>query len=118
MCTVKTNQFYIPGETNIIERLRKASCDSGTITTLSFIFQNLRDDIEPYSSLRTHIKTKILNFIELSDLNYMIKVFTILNEAESKRCLDNTFEEYKDGPPHPDDTLNETALIEESKNQG
>lgn len=41
ICTVKTNRFYIPGETNIVERLRKESFDKGVFATLTFIYQIL-----------------------------------------------------------------------------
>jgi len=34
VCTVKTNKFYIPGETSIAERLRKKAFDTGTFTLL------------------------------------------------------------------------------------
>lgn len=36
--TVKTNRFYIPGETNLVERLRKESFDKGLFATLTYIF--------------------------------------------------------------------------------
>lgn len=38
MCSVKTNKFYIPGETNLVERLRKRAFDCGTFTALTYIF--------------------------------------------------------------------------------
>ena len=41
LCTVKTNRFYIPGETNMAERLRKMSFDKGIYATLTYIFQEL-----------------------------------------------------------------------------
>jgi len=43
VATVKTNRFYIPGETSVSERLRKSSFDCGTFTMLSFILKNLKD---------------------------------------------------------------------------
>jgi hypothetical protein len=39
--TVKTNRFYIPGETNMVERLRKESFDKGIFATLTYLFQTL-----------------------------------------------------------------------------
>ena len=38
ICTPRTNKFYIPGETNLAERLRKRAFDSGTFTLLTLIF--------------------------------------------------------------------------------
>jgi len=41
VCTVKTNRFYIPGETNMVERLRKESFDKGLFATLTYIYKTL-----------------------------------------------------------------------------
>jgi hypothetical protein len=41
ICTVKTNRFYIPGETNIVERLRKEAFDKGIFATLTYIYKAL-----------------------------------------------------------------------------
>ena len=41
ICTVKTNRFYIPGETKLVERLRKDAFDKGIFATLTFIYQEL-----------------------------------------------------------------------------
>lgn len=38
ICTVKTSRFYIPGETNLVERLRKSSFDKGIFATLTYLF--------------------------------------------------------------------------------
>ncbi len=39
VCTVKTNRFYIPGETKLVERLRKEAYDKGIFATLTFLYQ-------------------------------------------------------------------------------
>lgn len=39
VCTARKTQFYIPGETNLSERLRKRAFDSGTFTLLTYIFE-------------------------------------------------------------------------------
>ncbi len=41
LCTVKTNRFYIPGETHIVERLRKESFDKGIFATLLTVHDTL-----------------------------------------------------------------------------
>lgn len=41
ICTVKTNRFYIPGETNLVERLRKESFDKGIFAALTYVFNTL-----------------------------------------------------------------------------
>lgn len=41
ICTVKTNRFYIPGETNMVERLRKESYDKGIFACLTQIYKCL-----------------------------------------------------------------------------
>jgi len=37
VCTARKTQFYIPGETNLSERLRKRAFDSGTFTLLTYL---------------------------------------------------------------------------------
>ena len=41
--TAKTNKFYIPGETNLVERLRKRAFDCGTYALLTYIFNKLKN---------------------------------------------------------------------------
>ena len=43
ICTPRTNKFYIPGETNLAERLRKRAFDSGTFTLLTLLFMELKE---------------------------------------------------------------------------
>jgi len=38
VCTARKTQFYIPGETNLSERLRKRAFDSGTFTLLTYLY--------------------------------------------------------------------------------
>ena len=61
LCTVKTNRFYIPGETSISERLRKRSYDSGTFSLLLHVFMNLRND--NFKDIKNEIHDKIINFL-------------------------------------------------------
>ena len=44
--TAKTTKFYIPGETNLVERLRKRAFDCGTFTLLTYIFKELKPSAE------------------------------------------------------------------------
>lgn len=37
VCTARKTRFYIPGETNLSERLRKRTFDSGIYTLLTFL---------------------------------------------------------------------------------
>lgn len=67
ICTVKTNRFYIPGETKLVERLRKEAFDKGIFAALTFLYKNLKGRSE---DLKKYIKEKVLNLIELSDLFY------------------------------------------------
>jgi len=39
LCTARTNRFYIPGETNLAERIRKRAFDSGTFTVVTSLFR-------------------------------------------------------------------------------
>lgn len=77
VCTVKTNRFYIPGETSISERLRKSAFDCGTFTMLHYIIKNLKDS--PSSQeIKQFIREKVLNWVELNDLQYHAKLLKIL----------------------------------------
>src|SRR5580704_502959 len=67
--TVKTNRFYIPGETNLVERLRKDAFDKGLFATLIYIFKQL-DKSNQYPEIRKYIKEKVFNLVELNDLMY------------------------------------------------
>jgi hypothetical protein len=69
VCTVKTNRFYIPGETNMVERLRKESFDKGLFAALTTIYQHL-DKNGTFNDLKQYIREKVLNLIELGDLIY------------------------------------------------
>ena len=44
--TAKTTKFYIPGETNLVERLRKRAFDCGTFTLLTYLFKELKASAE------------------------------------------------------------------------
>lgn len=67
ICTVKTNRFYIPGETSISERLRKSSFDCGTFTMLHYIIMKLKDGPD-YTEIKQLVREKVLNWVELNDL--------------------------------------------------
>ena len=60
LSTVKTNRFYIPGETNIVERLRKDSFDRGLFATLTHIFRILEQSGK-CPEIKKCIKEKVLN---------------------------------------------------------
>jgi hypothetical protein len=76
-CTVKTNRFYIPGETSVSERLRKSSFDSGIFTMLHYVIMKLKEG-DDYTPLKQHLREKVLNWVELSDLTYHAKVLKML----------------------------------------
>jgi len=61
--TVKTTKYFIPGETNTSERLRKYAFDAGIFTLLFFLHGKLGNK-EPFAALKEHIKTKVLNLLE------------------------------------------------------
>ena len=56
VCTARKTQYYIPGETNLSERVRKRAFDSGTFTLLQYLFTELKDETEnPFKAIRNHI---------------------------------------------------------------
>lgn len=56
ICTVQKTQYYVPGETNLQERLRKRSFDSGLFSILQHIYNELNDvEIEPFSDVKKNI---------------------------------------------------------------
>ena len=57
VCTARKTQFYIPGETNLAERLRKQAFDSGTFTLLYYINDKLKDVTKnPFQAIKEHIQ--------------------------------------------------------------
>jgi hypothetical protein len=81
---VKTTRYYIPGETNAAERLRKYAFDSGIFTLLNYLYTNLTKDKQPFRDLREHIKTKVLNLVELNDLHYHTAVLKAVNNLPTE----------------------------------
>ena len=69
LCTVKTNRFYIPGETNLVERLRKEAFDKGIFATLTFLYKSLGSS-DNAQRAKKYIREKVLNNVELNDLIY------------------------------------------------
>jgi hypothetical protein len=82
ICTVKTNRFYIPGETNIVERLRKESFDKGIFATLTFIYKSLEKS-GGFAEIKMYIKEKVLNLIELNDLIYHANVVELIKSGDN-----------------------------------
>lgn len=79
ICTVKTNRFYIPGETNMVERLRKESYDKGIFACLTYLYSSLNSD-NYGKNIKQYIREKVLNLIELKDLIYHAQVIENLQE--------------------------------------
>lgn len=105
VCSARKTQFYIPGETNLSERLRKRAFDSGTFTLLTYIYNELREtDKDPFATTRDHIKEQVLNYATITDLTYHAKLMNFLlenpqlTESTSKIRLNQTsaMEERKD----------------------
>lgn len=82
MSTVKTNRFYIPGETSVSERLRKSSFDCGTFSMLTYVLKKLKDQA-PFTEIKTYIREKVLNWLELNDLYYHAKILKLLKEQQN-----------------------------------
>lgn len=85
VCTVKTNRFYIPGETKLVERLRKDAYDKGIFATLTFLYQTFRGQENgsgrsKFTDIKNYIGGKVLNLIELNDLVYHANVIDQLIE--------------------------------------
>ena len=105
VCTARKTQFYIPGETNLSERLRKRAFDSGTFTLLTYLYNELKDIKEnPFKAIREHIQHQILNYETVTDLAYHSRLLKFLKDnphltrtdSELKLNADSTFEESKD----------------------
>ena len=81
--TAKTTKFYIPGETNLVERLRKRAFDCGTYTLLTYIFKELKASAEhnaKFQEVRDYIREKVLNYAELGDLHYHVRLIKFMQE--------------------------------------
>ena len=93
MVTAKTNKFYIPGETNLVERLRRRAFDSGTFTLLTYLFKELKSSAEhnaKVKEVRDYIKEKVLNYAELSDLHYHIKLIKFIRDQPNSNPYENS----------------------------
>ena len=81
VCTARKTQFYIPGETNLSERLRKRAFDSGTFTLLTYLYNQLKDvQDNPFKAIREHIQQQILNYETMTDLVYHSKLLTYIRD--------------------------------------
>ena len=79
VCTARKTQFYIPGETNLSERLRKRAFDSGTFTLLTFLHKQLINETKnPFKAMREHIQEHVLNFANMTDLVYHQKLISFI----------------------------------------
>ena len=105
VCTARKTQFYIPGETNLSERLRKRAFDSGTFTLLTYLFNQLKDvQDNPFKAIREHIQQQILNYETMTDLVYHAKLLTYLrdnphlaqSESVMRLNIDSAMEESKE----------------------
>ena len=84
VCTARKTQFYIPGETNLSERLRKRAFDSGTFTLLTYLFNQLKDvEKQPFKAVKEHLKEQVLNYATLTDLTYHTRLIQYLKENPS-----------------------------------
>lgn len=83
ICTPRTNKFYIPGETNVAERLRKKAFDSGLFSLLTHIARELKTkQCEEYQQMREYIYVKVFNYSDLADLNYHVRLLKVLKERQ------------------------------------
>ena len=81
VCTAKKNAYYIPGETNLSERLRKRAFDSGTFTLLTYLFNQLKDtEKSPFKQCKEYIKQSVLNYATMTDLTYHLKLINYLKQ--------------------------------------
>ena len=79
VCTARKTTAYIPGETNLAERLRKRAFDSGTFTLLTYLFSQLKNvDRNPFKAIKDHIKDQVLNYATISDLTYHLRLLTFI----------------------------------------
>lgn len=62
------------------ERLRKASFDCGIFTLLYFIVIKLKDSPKEFTEIKHMLKEKVLQFLELNDLQYHARVLKLLIE--------------------------------------
>ena len=81
-CNVKMNKFYIPGETNISERLRKRALETGAFTLLTYLYDKISSTSQQFTDVRNNIRNKMLNWAELKDLAYHAKVLDLLSKQK------------------------------------
>jgi hypothetical protein len=64
--SLNSSRVYIPGETNISERLRKSSFECGTYFLVSHIYESIKDIESNYFKTTLQlIQDKYLNIVDL-----------------------------------------------------
>lgn len=69
--------MYIPGETNVAAQLRKKAFECGSYLALVHIATALgKYKHQHYQEVSAHIEHKFFNYIEMTDLEFNLKVAT------------------------------------------
>lgn len=71
-------RFYIPGETSISERIRKQAYDTGCYTLMHYLNKELSSDDPHQKDIKSNIREKVLNWLDLADLQYHAKCIKLL----------------------------------------
>lgn len=116
LCTSRTNRFYIPGETNLAERLRKRAFDSGAYTLVTHIYKALKGcEKRPFVDVRQEIRQRVLNLIELNDLIYHAKVIEamLLKKDSTAVIPEEQYSPVKDEAAENSEKFGEKASVSE-----
>jgi len=71
--------------------MRKRSFDSGTFTVLTQIHKELNkvDSVDHFAEIRKEIRDKVLNWVDINDLNYHVKVLQRLISMNGTTAADD-----------------------------
>ena len=65
---------YVPGETSIVDQLKKRSFELGAYSTLVLVSSLISIADEEYSEIRTYVESRFFNLLEMRDLEYNLSV--------------------------------------------
>jgi hypothetical protein len=81
VCTIKKIPYYVPGESNLQERLRKRSLDSGCFSVLCQIYLELSEETRsPFTEILREL-SELLGYADIADLCYHLRVLDLMDQS-------------------------------------
>ena len=82
VCSLHCSRVYIPGETHTADQLSKRSYDCGSYALLVTVSALVSQNPEPYQQVKQALETKFFNMLEMSDLEYNLKLIKMARDQK------------------------------------